>query len=282
MPLTLQPPPPHTVPTGDFGTPERIAFFDRVLAFNPLDSSIKVIYTCVSRRVVSIGDGIVVRYSDEDPANAMKAIELVKTRTTVPTAKAFTSFYDAGTSKYCMVMEKVLGERAEEYLEGLTNEEERKEAEIRIAKEAVLHHQELRKLTSTVLGGLAGGPYHCDRLAGRDFVVFKESDTERDFLSQLLAHGKIEADSVRAKAIWAVYERYLADIGTSTPPFVFTHGDLCSANVLVDHSGNLTSVIDFEMSGFFPAWWAPMLALVWPPMGWWRRLEVLSCVPAGD
>ena len=37
-------------------------------------------------------------------------------------------------------------------------------------------------------------------------------------------------------------------------PYTFTHGDLASVNILVEH-GNLAGIIDWEASGYFPAWW---------------------------
>jgi aminoglycoside phosphotransferase (APT) family kinase protein len=37
-------------------------------------------------------------------------------------------------------------------------------------------------------------------------------------------------------------------------PFTFTHGDLTDSNIIVEN-GNLTGIIDWEASGYFPVWW---------------------------
>lgn len=37
-------------------------------------------------------------------------------------------------------------------------------------------------------------------------------------------------------------------------PYTFTHGDLTNVNIMVDN-GNLAGIIDWEASGYFPAWW---------------------------
>ncbi|CAJ2509744.1 Uu.00g056440.m01.CDS01 [Anthostomella pinea] len=34
----------------------------------------------------------------------------------------------------------------------------------------------------------------------------------------------------------------------------FTHGDLAAVNIIV-HNGNLSGIIDFENSGYYPVWW---------------------------
>ena len=37
-------------------------------------------------------------------------------------------------------------------------------------------------------------------------------------------------------------------------PNTFTHGDLTNVNTMVDH-GNLSGILDWESSGYFPVWW---------------------------
>jgi aminoglycoside phosphotransferase (APT) family kinase protein len=40
-------------------------------------------------------------------------------------------------------------------------------------------------------------------------------------------------------------------------PYTFTHGDLHNENIMVDGAagGNVTGILDWEFSGYFPAWW---------------------------
>ena len=37
-------------------------------------------------------------------------------------------------------------------------------------------------------------------------------------------------------------------------PYTFTHSGLASVNIMVEN-GNLTGIIDWEASGYYPVWW---------------------------
>ena len=44
-------------------------------------------------------------------------------------------------------------------------------------------------------------------------------------------------------------------------PYIFTHGDLYSENIIVK-DGNLLSIIDWESAGFYPVWWEYVAASI--------------------
>ena len=58
-----------------------------------------------------------------------------------------------------------------------------------------------------------------------------------------------------------MYTRFLRDLLPAAPPaeVVFTHGDICPANVIVDQnedgSWKVVAIIDWESSGFYPEYW---------------------------
>ena len=63
-----------------------------------------------------------------------------------------------------------------------------------------------------------------------------------------------------------IYERYLHFNGGSYPENLrdrlprsststFTHGDLCPRNIMVDSSGRITGVLDWENAGWYPDYW---------------------------
>lgn len=59
------------------------------------------------------------------------------------------------------------------------------------------------------------------------------------------------------KSLQGVPERACQRLRQRMPPaspFTFTHGDLFGGNIMVE-DGNLTGIIDWEASGFFPVWW---------------------------
>lgn len=56
-------------------------------------------------------------------------------------------------------------------------------------------------------------------------------------------------------------------------PYTFTHGDLNIGNIMVK-DGNVTGVIDWEASGYFPVWWEFVATAIvnGPEDREWKRL----------
>lgn len=49
---------------------------------------------------------------------------------------------------------------------------------------------------------------------------------------------------------------------------VFTHGDLCQRNIMVNEKGDVTGIVDWEFSGWYPEYWEFAKAL----RGWqWQN-----------
>jgi len=46
----------------------------------------------------------------------------------------------------------------------------------------------------------------------------------------------------------------LIDSFPKSTTYYFTHGDLNPSNIFVDEEANVTAIIDFESSGFYPSW----------------------------
>ncbi|KAL3263274.1 hypothetical protein ABHI18_001968 [Aspergillus niger] len=100
----------------------------------------------------------------------------------------------------------------------------------------------------------------------------KMDDKERiakqtaDYLMQLreghgIPHGPLASDD----DLWAELEVALEHVPVETrqrlrqrmpsaAPYTFTHGNLTSANIMVEN-GSLTGILDWEASGYFPVWW---------------------------
>ncbi len=60
-----------------------------------------------------------------------------------------------------------------------------------------------------------------------------------------------------AKSLGGLSEKARRQLQEPMPPgapYPFTHGDLTHVNIMVEN-GNLTGIIDWEVNGYFPAWW---------------------------
>ncbi|GKZ38150.1 hypothetical protein AbraIFM66950_010120 [Aspergillus brasiliensis] len=96
------------------------------------------------------------------------------------------------------------------------------------------------------------------------------------------------------KAFW---KRYLPRMRNKKPSkFVLTHGDLAARNIMVK-DGQLTDIVDWEYSGFFPEymeyalatvihdgiedWWLPVLKRVLEPSGYLRSKFIATIKDRG-
>ncbi|RHZ45088.1 aminoglycoside phosphotransferase family protein [Aspergillus thermomutatus] len=76
-----------------------------------------------------------------------------------------------------------------------------------------------------------------------------------------IGHGPFSSDD----ELWAEMSLSLAQVPEqvrsksrqrmpSAAPYTFTHGDLTNVNIIIEN-GNLTGILDWESSGYFPVWW---------------------------
>ena len=95
--------------------------------------------------------------------------------------------------------------------------------------------------------------YHNKRFKFKDTVP--NFQTFRDFLSYIL-------HSPSDKTLITVLERELLTDNAVTRA-VLTHGDLSPHNIIVDKdSGDILAILDWEMFGWYPAFWDRMFVLL--------------------
>ena len=106
-----------------------------------------------------------------------------------------------------------------------------------------------------------------------------------------LAPREIDDDTLRSR----MYLRYIAHNGLSyrdsdnireslpqSDKSVFCHGDISPGNLIVDDNANITGVIDWESSGWFPDYWeyAQMMKFCHPSEHEWQKyMEKTRPVP---
>jgi Ser/Thr protein kinase RdoA (MazF antagonist) len=122
---------------------------------------------------------------------------------------------------------------------------------------------QLRSLQSETMGSVDGSPLYCGFLFPR-----------KGNKACQVPHGPLKT----AEELWGELEKSLDMDGLDVPqavrvqlrdrmpnpaPWTFTHGDLTSCNIMVDPTTyELTGIIDWEWSGYFPVWWEFAFAVV--------------------
>ncbi|KAL4790580.1 kinase-like protein [Aspergillus venezuelensis] len=110
---------------------------------------------------------------------------------------------------------------------------------------------QLRALKGTYIGGVERGTAIIGK---RTSVEGGPFESEKKFNEFILADiVRIAPDLLRHYAKHALLD---------THEIVFTHGDLAPRNILVDDSGNVTAVLDWEYAGWYPEHWEYIKALV--------------------
>ncbi|KAK7415859.1 hypothetical protein QQZ08_012216 [Neonectria magnoliae] len=116
----------------------------------------------------------------------------------------------------------------------------------RVAKQTADYLVQLRQLQSTRIQSLGGEPVYSAFLFPVGYGI---------------PHGPLNTDTELwnelDKALEGVPERArqrLQELMPPSTPYTFTHGDLTNVNIMVEN-GNLTGIIDWESSGYFPVWW---------------------------
>ena len=116
----------------------------------------------------------------------------------------------------------------------------------RVTRQTAEYLSQLRELHSDRIQSLDGDPVYSAFLFRDEFGT---------------PHGPFCTDeelwNEMAKALKDVPQKAVQRLRDRMPiltPYAFTHGDLASVNIMVEN-GYLTGIIDWEASGFFPAWW---------------------------
>ncbi|GLA80397.1 hypothetical protein AtubIFM56815_001217 [Aspergillus tubingensis] len=151
------------------------------------------------------------------------------------------------------------------------------------------HTSEMRKHTQPYIGRIGNVTTYnfFDRLHNNDMGPFA---SEEEFDEWCFARVKFPYQ----QAFW---KRYLPKMRKKSPSkFVLTHGDLSARNIMVQ-DGQLTGIVDWGYSGFFPEymeyalatvihesiedWWLPVLKRVLEPSGYLRAKFIATIKDRG-
>ncbi|WEW60286.1 hypothetical protein PRK78_005771 [Emydomyces testavorans] len=172
-------------------------------------------------------------------AKEVDAMKFVADHTSIPVPKVYASRHVDGTECLEIVMEYMPGRPLDEVWASLTHDQK-----IATCRELGGYLAQLKALKGKRIEAINGAVVHvgirCPRRGG-------PFDTERQF-NDFLLEGPPRGTS-------HFEEHYIrAGLGDNHD-IHFAHGDFAPRNILVDDNGHVTAVLDWENSGWFPAYW---------------------------
>ncbi|KJZ74559.1 hypothetical protein HIM_06155 [Hirsutella minnesotensis 3608] len=203
-------------------------------------SHIKLFYECSDRGVWAIGSNLVIKEMGCSPENPeARHTRFLQEHTSIPVQEILDEWTEEG--RYFLVTKRVPGITLKEAWPAMSESE--KES---IAKQTVEYLSQLRKIRSSCVESVGGGPvYSAWLFRGDDGVPhgpFSSSSQIWDEMAKALSHVP---ENMR---------RLLQQRIPVAEPYTFTHADLSMGNIIVNN-GKVTGIIDWEISGFFPVWW---------------------------
>jgi aminoglycoside phosphotransferase (APT) family kinase protein len=203
-------------------------------------SHIKLFYGVSDRAVWSVGTKLVIKERSSAPPNfEARNLRFLETRTTLPIPKIVQEWTEG--DRHFMVNKRLPGEPLSVAWSQMSALEKD-----RVAKQTADYLCQLRNINSSRIESISGEPVYSAFLFPVGYGV---------------PHGPLSTDDELwdelTKALRGVPEEVIQRLRDRMPtstPYTFTHGDLASVNIMVEN-GNLTGIIDWEASGYFPVWW---------------------------
>ncbi|KAL6353685.1 hypothetical protein LRP88_12998 [Fusarium phalaenopsidis] len=204
-------------------------------------SHVKLDYAVSDRGVWSVGSRMVIKERSTKPPNfEAAALGFIRSNTAIPVPGIIKDWTEE-PDRYFLAMDRVPGEPLTKIWPGMSELDRH-----RIAEQAAGHLAELRSLQSPRLESLGNQPLYSAFLFRNGYG---------------LPHGPFTSDDQlweeMAKALPWLSEKASGRLRKRMPPaapYTFTHGDLSTDNIIIQ-DGNISGIIDWEASGYFPAWW---------------------------
>ncbi|KAI1269866.1 kinase-like domain-containing protein [Xylariaceae sp. FL1019] len=208
--------------------------------YNKYKSNHKLFYVCQTNAVWSLGGEVILKDRPFEAVNAeADNMRFLSGKTTLPIPRVFHDWTDKD-GIYHILMERTEGDTLESMWDKLDAETHEK-----LAKQTAEFLIQFRSIQSDKIQNVNGQPCNDNGLvpAGSEVLPIMSNDDE----------------------VWAAIEKVLAEVDQPlkekirramppTKPYTFTHGDLSICNIMVK-DGNLSGLIDFEYSGYYPCWW---------------------------
>lgn len=213
------------------------------------------------RRIVGLGQHFVVKYGLGVNLTEGENMLFVRENTNVPVPRVFALYSDAKTGKNFIVMERIVGQTLLSAWPQLTELDKHD-----ILSDLRIYCDELRRLPSPKYFGSFGKRQLLDEIFWTqepDQLVNGPFDSERDLneamMRKYIYNGgpPYRAEYLR-KCLPSIFRDHEA---------TFTHGDLQRKNIIIrekshqSKEGTRIVILDWEKSGWYPAYWEYCLAV---------------------
>jgi aminoglycoside phosphotransferase (APT) family kinase protein len=208
-------------------------------------SNLKLFHAASDHGLWWIGSKLVLKEISSKRATAEPAtIRSVARHTSIPVPAVVADWTEPADGARVMLTERMPGTTLDEAWPRLSAN-----AKERAAAQTAALLQQLRPLHAPRIQNVAGGPvYDAFLFAGNG------SEPHGPFASDDELWAAMEQALVAAQVPAAVCRRLRARMPPAGP-YTLTHGAADTGNVLVDDDGNVTCILDWEDSGYFPVWY---------------------------
>ncbi|GIK04892.1 hypothetical protein Aspvir_008990 [Aspergillus viridinutans] len=205
------------------------------------ESHVKLFYEMSDRGVWSLGSKFILKERSNSPPNFEAAnLKFLRKETSIPLPDVLDDWTE-DNGRYFLLMSRVPGVPLSSVWENMPASEREN-----IAKQTADYLVQLRKLQSETMHALRDQPLYSASLFPTGYG---------------LPHGPFSSDeelwadmSMALKGVPEAVRLRLRERMPPATPYTFTHGDLTYVNIMVKN-GQLTGIIDWESSGYFPVWW---------------------------
>ncbi|KAF2279874.1 kinase-like protein [Westerdykella ornata] len=205
------------------------------------DSHVKLFYGLADRGVWSLGSKFILKERSNQPHNfEAKNLRFLKEHTTIP-VPAVVEDWDEPNGQNFSIMRRIPGDPLSAVWATMSAVEREN-----IAKQTAGYLFQLGQLQSSRLQSVDGQPLYSAFLFPDGYGIPHGPLRSGD---ELWAEMEIALKNVPEKARQQLRKRL-----PPAAPYTFTHGNLANVNIMV-MNGNVTGILDWEASGYFPVWW---------------------------
>ncbi|KAK2849614.1 hypothetical protein FQN49_005580 [Arthroderma sp. PD_2] len=208
--------------------------------------------------VFRIDDRTVVKTNQECRLAEANAMRFIRENTSVPVPEVYDAYIDESMSRGIIVMEYIPGDVLRDVWDTLDPVKKEK-----IISQLRSFMEQIRAIKGSFIGSIDGSPCEdqifCVKLG--DFGPYK---TEKDFHSDIIRAMKLEEDNT-----WVAHIAKMIEALPEHGEFVLTHSDFSPRNIIV-RDDQIVAILDWEMTGFYPAYWEYIKAMYHPDWqsGW--------------
>lgn len=199
--------------------------------------------------IVRVGKHYVVKYGKRVNLQEGENMPFVRESSSVPVPTVYALFYDKQTDKNFIVQEYIPGKPLDVLWETLSPYQKTK-----ITRQLRQNMDELRRIPSPgYYGGIWEQPAldYCFRGVEPEFSAAQK--TEEFWAFGLWRNLTLKFKGMSEETLGVIWGIYQATFKGHDP--VFTHGNLCPGNIMLNEKTGTAVIINWNLSGWYPSFW---------------------------